>query len=94
MKADLALAAVALIWGATFVLVKDALTDITPDLFLAWRFSIAAILLGTMHVARNGWNIQRDGGLKIGVLAGAVLFTGYLNRRWVCDGQPPPSRAS
>ena len=43
--AELALAFVCLLWGATFVLVKNALDDISPTLFLAIRFSIASILL-------------------------------------------------
>lgn len=34
-----------LIWGGTFALVKNALTDISPLLFLGFRFIIAAMLL-------------------------------------------------
>ena len=43
--AELGLAFVCLLWGSTFVLVKNALEDISPALFLGIRFSIAAILL-------------------------------------------------
>ena len=74
MRADLALGAVALVWGATFVLVKDALADISPDLFLAWRFSIAALLLGL-----NAMRLPRAQRRYLpGIVAGLLLFTGYL----------------
>ena len=40
-----ALLLITLIWGGTFALVKNALTDISPLLFLGIRFFIAAMLL-------------------------------------------------
>ena len=46
-RADLALSLVAMIWGGTFVLVKEALTDVSPVLFLGLRFSAATIALDT-----------------------------------------------
>ena len=39
-KAELALVANAAIWGATFVLVKEALGGISPALFLASTFQV------------------------------------------------------
>jgi len=45
VKADLALASCSLIWGATFVLVKNALADASVFAFLAARFVFAAILM-------------------------------------------------
>ena len=51
MRADLALALIALIWGTTFVLVKRALEDISPFLYLALRFSLAALVLAVFTVA-------------------------------------------
>ena len=41
---DLSLVAIAMIWGATFVLVKRALADVSTLLFLALRFVAAAAL--------------------------------------------------
>ena len=41
-RADLALVFVCMVWGATFVLVKEALADISTLLFLAVRFTMAA----------------------------------------------------
>ena len=42
---DLSLIAVALIWGATFILVKQALAGVSTLLFLTLRFAIAAVAL-------------------------------------------------
>jgi drug/metabolite transporter (DMT)-like permease len=79
LRADLALVAVALIWGSTFVMVKKALDDVSTILFLALRFSIAAGALwftfrrrGTHH-PRN-----RAAELRGGAVVGAFLFAGYL----------------
>ena len=44
-KVDGSLVAVTLVWGATFVLVKQALADVSTLLFLTLRFSIAAVAL-------------------------------------------------
>jgi len=44
-KVDGSLVAVALVWGATFVLVKQALADVSTLLFLTLRFSAAAAAL-------------------------------------------------
>jgi drug/metabolite transporter (DMT)-like permease len=44
-KAELALVWNTVVWGATFVLVKAALNDVTPILFLALRFSLATAAL-------------------------------------------------
>ncbi|MFN0105974.1 MAG: DMT family transporter, partial [Bryobacteraceae bacterium] len=77
MRADLTLAFLALIWGATFVLVKRALSDVTPFLFLALRFSLAAavLLIWFRRRIRLGFN-RRD--YYLGLPVGAVLMLGYV----------------
>ena len=45
LRVDLSLIAVTLIWGATFVLVKQALGDVSTLLFLTIRFTVAALAL-------------------------------------------------
>jgi drug/metabolite transporter (DMT)-like permease len=73
--AELALAFVCLLWGSTFVLVKNALDDISPSLFLAIRFSIASVLLAIVYLARRKpVRIIWTGG----VLTGVFLYTGYF----------------
>ena len=64
-----------LLWGSTFVLVKNALDDISPALFLGIRFSIAAVLLTFVYLAR------RKPGPRLwmgGIVAGLFLYTGYF----------------
>jgi drug/metabolite transporter (DMT)-like permease len=73
--AELALAFVCLIWGSTFVLVKHALEDISPSLFLAIRFAIASVLLAIVYLARRKpGRIFRTGG----ILTGIFLYAGYF----------------
>jgi drug/metabolite transporter (DMT)-like permease len=76
-RADLALALVAMVWGGTFVLVKDALTDVSPVLFLGLRFSAATIALGVLYVL-NPSGRGAYGAWTGGIVTGALLYLGYL----------------
>lgn len=76
-KADLALLFNVVVWGATFILVKTALLDISPLLFLALRFSLASLVLllvfrGTAKI-RYQWKT-----VAAGCLVGGFLYTGFL----------------
>ena len=79
-QADLALALVALIWGTTFVVVKQALNEISAMYFLAVRFALASACMLLMFLpafrrteARAIWL-----GLRSGALAGIFLWLGYV----------------
>jgi drug/metabolite transporter (DMT)-like permease len=61
------------IWGTSFVVIKDALSDISPVLFLAARFSLAAIVLAAIYRSK-----LRRSGVAAGLLAGALLFTAFV----------------
>lgn len=74
-KAHLLLLAVVFIWGSTFVLVKDALADISPLLFNLLRMALASICLGLLYRRHIG-HIDRQG-LLFGSIAGLFLATGY-----------------
>jgi drug/metabolite transporter (DMT)-like permease len=76
-KADLALVVIVAIWGATFALVKEALQDASTLLFLALRFSLAAIVLALAFARRCAAPAIRPS-LRGGFLAGLCLFCGYL----------------
>jgi len=67
------------IWGATFVVVKAALADVSPILFLALRFSLAAVALVILFSGkrRPAWNWPAAGA---GALAGMFLFFGYVTQ--------------
>jgi len=77
MRAGLTLAAIAFIWGASFLLVKRALPEVTPVLYLALRFSFAAAVLAVFFRRRIRLGFGRQeywSGLKVG----AVLMLGYI----------------
>jgi drug/metabolite transporter (DMT)-like permease len=74
---DLSLVVVAMIWGATFVLVKRALADVSTLLFLTLRFAIAtAALLFIFRRHLRGAKLAYS--LRGGMLAGSCLFAGYV----------------
>ena len=75
-RADLALAFNTVIWGSTFVLVKAALTWISPILFIALRFLVAGTALLAYFGLRRKivWNPRTA---LAGALAGVFLFGGY-----------------
>jgi drug/metabolite transporter (DMT)-like permease len=77
-RADLALVGVALVWGVTFVLVKQALQDASTLLFLALRFSLATLALALVFRPRPSRFTRRRTLLRGGILAGLCLSVGYL----------------
>lgn len=75
-EAEFLMILVAMIWGVTFVLVKDALTNIGPFLFLGIRFILAFLVLALLSYK----NIKKvnDSTLAAGCLLGFFLFIGYI----------------
>jgi drug/metabolite transporter (DMT)-like permease len=74
---DLSLVSVALVWGATFVLVKRALSDVSTLLFLTIRFALAtAALLFLFRKQLRGAAASKS--LRGGLIAGLCLFSGYV----------------
>jgi drug/metabolite transporter (DMT)-like permease len=74
-RADLALGFTALIWGATFVVVKDALADVSVFVYIAVRFALAAAVMAVFF-----WRSLR--GLTLasvwaGAQIGFFMFAGY-----------------
>jgi drug/metabolite transporter (DMT)-like permease len=75
LRWELGLVAVTAVWGATFVLVRDAVAQVPPSTFLAIRFLAAAVLLA---VLRPRPAVRLGRGLAVaGVVAGLALFAGY-----------------
>jgi drug/metabolite transporter (DMT)-like permease len=77
--ADLSLLFVALIWGATFVLVQNAISFLEPFSFNAVRFTAAAVLLGLWLTVFEKEQLKKlDKKLMIsGMMLGFLLFIGY-----------------
>jgi drug/metabolite transporter (DMT)-like permease len=75
LRADFALAFCSLLWGATFVVVKNSLDYSSVFVFLAARFSLAALLMAVFrpHVFRT---LKRDE-LFAGAALGFFMFGGY-----------------
>ena len=76
LRADLAMGLCTLIWGATFVLVKDALADISVVAYIAIRFALAATLMGIIF-----WRSVRRLNRKTtwaGMQIGMAMFSGYM----------------
>ena len=71
-RAELALLVNTIIWGATFITVKNALEDASPVLFVAVRFSLAGLVLALLYHRSLG----RRSFLQ-GLAAGTLLFAGY-----------------
>jgi len=75
LRADLLLLLVTLIWGSTFVMVKDATASYPIFPFLTLRFGLATLallLIGWRRLPSLGWK-----GVGAGVLIGLFLFSGY-----------------
>jgi drug/metabolite transporter (DMT)-like permease len=79
-QADAALAIVAFIWGSTFVVVKQALADISTVYFLFLRFSLASLCLLALFAPafrKMHW-VEIGQGLGGGAIAGLFLWLGYI----------------
>jgi drug/metabolite transporter (DMT)-like permease len=51
----LKLLATALVWGATWIAGRVAVSEASPLAVASWRFLLAALLLGTLVVIHEGW---------------------------------------
>ncbi len=74
---DCSLIGVAFIWGATFVVVKQALADVSTLLFLTIRFALATLALALIfgHQFKTGFDKRS---IRGGIIAGVLLFSGYV----------------
>jgi drug/metabolite transporter (DMT)-like permease len=75
LKAHLLLVVITLIWGSTFVLIKQALLDASPLLLNAVRLSLAAVLLA-FYYRKHLASMQRPA-LIAGCVVGFFLYLGY-----------------
>ena len=74
MRAHGAIVVAAVLFGTTFVVVKDAVADVEPVPFLAARFLLGG--LATMPLAAR--RPSQRGGVRAGVLCGSALMAGYV----------------
>jgi len=89
-----ALLGVAVVWGAAFVVVDDAIAIYPMYAFLAWRFAVAsfAFVVFFPGVVRrlNRHNLSK------GIAAGLLMTAGYILQTWGLDGAgaTSPARAA
>lgn len=74
VRAHLAVALAGVLFGTTFVVVKDAVEDVAVVPFLAVRFLVGALALAPR--ARRA--PHEPGRFRAGILAGVALLAGYL----------------
>src|SRR5580692_1130300 len=75
-RADLSLAFCSLLWGATFVVVKNSLDYSSVFVFLAARFTLAALLMAAFR-PRVFRTLKREE-LLAGAALGFFMFAGYV----------------
>jgi drug/metabolite transporter (DMT)-like permease len=91
LAADLLLLAAAAVWGTTFVVVRAGLRDVSPLLFVALRFTLAAALVVPFVFWRTGR--PTPAAWRAGAAAGLPLLLGFalqtVGLQWT-----PPGRAA
>jgi drug/metabolite transporter (DMT)-like permease len=99
LAAEAALASNTIVWGATFVVVKSAIRDVSPILFLFLRFSLATISLllffafrrrRALHALSSSHHSITAAGC---ILPGLFLFSGYLLQTWGLQSTTAPRSA-
>lgn len=81
-RAELSIIGLSAIWGCTFVVIKRALDDISPMLFIVTRFAVAAALMWLLLprglFAGGAPSEDRRRGLLVGgAVTGILLFAGF-----------------
>ena len=70
--ATLTLIVITIIWGSTFVIVKETVASVPPPLLLALRFSVAALLFAWVRPSRKA--------IKPGLILGVLSFVGFATQ--------------
>lgn len=74
-QSEAALLLITVIWGGTFALVKNALNDISPSLFLTLRFGLASLILFPFLYSQIK-NINKET-LIAGIILAIFFFLGF-----------------
>lgn len=78
---DLWLALMTLVWGVNFIVIKDALVQVSPSAFNAVRFALAATTIGTIAWLR-GVRVPAAADLKrlamLGVLGNSIYQVAFI----------------
>jgi len=89
LLADVALLAVAVLWGLNFVVIKDAIVDTGPMTYLLWRHVLAAVLIVALVPRAVRRATRRDwvhGGI-LGLFIFAAFATQTIGLQWTTPGK-------
>lgn len=78
LYADLSLLLVAIIWGSSFVVIKNALDYINPVYILVLRFALSSVLMAFVFWKRFREINKED--IKAGAIIGFFLFLAFLTQ--------------
>jgi drug/metabolite transporter (DMT)-like permease len=79
-RALAAMVAATLLWGGTFVAIRDAVAAVPPATLVAWRFAAAGLLFALVLLVRRRRPARHD--VAGGVLSGLLMVGGfYLQAR-------------
>jgi len=74
-RAELYLFLITFIWGSTFIITKELLQSVPPFTYIAIRFSLAALVFGSLAFrALRGWDRRT---FLHGLVLGLLLFAGF-----------------
>lgn len=65
------------VWGAAFVVMKDAVAVLGPAQLVGARFTLAGILMAAVFHKKVRRVVGTPGGLRAGVVMGAILFVAF-----------------
>ncbi len=74
-QAELALIAVTVVWGLTFSLIKKSLDEVSPFVFMFYRFALAFLFMAAVSVNRLRRMTRRTA--AAGLLLGVFLYGAY-----------------
>jgi drug/metabolite transporter (DMT)-like permease len=89
--ADLALLAITVLWGASFVVTKDLLGELSPHLLLAARFAVAGVLLAALRP--RALLRSSAAAWRVGLLLGLALYASFVLQT-VGLAQTTPARSA
>ncbi len=80
-----------LIWGSTFVIMKNTLDTVPTFYLLAFRFTAGAVILGLVFWKK--WKLIDRGYLVSGAVMGSFLFAAYSTQTFGLMGTTPGKNA-
>lgn len=88
----LLIVAATIIWGSSFVIVKDVTDYVDPAWILVVRFTTAAVILAVVFIKKREFYFRKDY-VAIGLLFGVAMFFAYYLQTWGISFTTPGKNA-